>query len=229
MLRPFSFAFSGPLDSLRFYLQVTGSAQQRRSNRTKQLRPLRRCSATRTGRGIIWRVKVPRRQGSGVLSGPCALSHHTFFSPGRVHREVWDGTGVGGLQEEPQRGHPPTEDTQDLHCEPFESIGPIHRIRGVAGSPLTTDSVCVERRGDLWEPLPSLPGSQRHNPPSGGSAPHSPLPVLLGSLTSFNGFTCKEMNPQHRAVLPSNMWHQPCSVLMSPYTREGKDLLVHLN
>lgn len=34
----------------------------------------------------------------------------------RVHREVWNQSSVGRLQEEPQRRHSPTEDTQDLHC-----------------------------------------------------------------------------------------------------------------
>lgn len=36
-------------------------------------------------------------------------------SPDRIHWKVWNQSSLGRLQEEPQRRHPPTEDTQDLH------------------------------------------------------------------------------------------------------------------
>ncbi len=39
-----------------------------------------------------------------------------FLYHDRVHWEVWDWSSVGRLQEEPQRRHSPTENTQDLHC-----------------------------------------------------------------------------------------------------------------
>ena len=94
-----------------------------------------------------------------------------LISPDRLHWKVWNQSSVGRLQEEPQRRHSATEDSQNLHCKILIFL--IH----LAFAPCITyvlsfhiNSVSVERSQDMWEPLSNLSGSKHHHPPSGWSA-----------------------------------------------------------
>lgn len=65
-----------------------------------------------------WRyINMKKRRLSSLAHLYFTFYNVTLIYPDRIHWEVWSWTSVGRLQEEPQRRHSPTKDTQDLHCK----------------------------------------------------------------------------------------------------------------
>ena len=88
----------------------------------------------------------------------------------RVHWALWEGSRVGGLQEEPQRRHTPTENPQDLHCKCFQESFDMRSLRKTNHLSSINQrffSFMSEGRQNMWKPLSHLSRQQCHHSPSG--------------------------------------------------------------